>query len=596
MKTPVRKIKTAIVPIGSGKSGGTALAMAKTLAEEVILIGVVTIHKGESVSAGAPAAREVRKHLMELREGPSVRFKSTVIVSETPWRDMQEVILHEKPDLLVVEWENGKLSCGLPLLEVLSNSIINVLTVRGAAQLKFAKTLVAVRGGPHAELALQIGLNLHPDQLDVLHISLRKSAENDAPFKGYKHILHQIPEINPRSIVTDDVAKTLFEEANAYDLVILGTSASAANGGPSIGPVAERLLRDSPATILVTKIRREVNQEVFDESAGAQAISILVDKWFAENTFHVDEFADLNRLLELKQLQGLTISLAMPALNEEETVGKVITTVKKALMEDVPLLDEMVLIDSNSSDHTRKIAEDLGVKTYIHQQLLPELGARAGKGEALWKSLLVTHGDIVAWIDTDIVNIQPHFVFGIIGPLLLNPAIQFVKGFYKRPLKVGDKMQAGSGGRVTELTARPLLNLFYPELSGVIQPLSGEYAGRRGALERASFYSGYGVETGLLIDVFEQYGLGAIAQVDLLERIHHNQELEALSKMSFAIIQTVLHKLETRYERSIIEDVNKTMKLIRYENGEYFLDVEEIAEQDRPPMITLPAYQAGHRS
>jgi glucosyl-3-phosphoglycerate synthase len=202
---------------------------------------------------------------------------------------------------------------------------------------------------------------------------------------------------------------------------------------------------------------------------------------------------------------------------------------------------------------------------------------------------------VIAWIDTDIVNIRPHFVYGIIGPLLLNPAIQFVKGFYRRPLKVGNKVQAGSGGRVTELTARPLLNLFYPELSGVIQPLAGEYAGRREILENAIFYSGYGVETGLLIDIFEKCGLTAIAQVDLLERIHHNQELEALSKMSFAIIQTVLHKLETRYERSIIEDVNKTMKLIRYANGEYFLDVEEIAEKHRPPMVTIPEYQEKHK-
>jgi glucosyl-3-phosphoglycerate synthase len=299
--------------------------------------------------------------------------------------------------------------------------------------------------------------------------------------------------------------------------------------------------------------------------------------------------------MELKKASHLTISLAMPALNEEKTVGKVITTIKTALMDNVPLIDEMVLIDSNSTDRTREIAEELGVKTYIHQQILPEQGARDGKGEALWKSLLVTSGDIIAWIDTDIVNIRPHFVYGIIGPLLLDPNIKFVKGFYRRPLKVGTKMQAGSGGRVTELTARPLLNLFYPELSGVIQPLSGEYAGRREVLENAVFYSGYGVETGLLIDIFEKYGLGAIAQVDLLERIHHNQELEALSKMSFAIIQTVLHKLESRYERSIIEDVNKTMKLIRYQNGEYFLDVEEIAEKHRPPMNTLPEYQETHK-
>ncbi|HUH99153.1 MAG TPA: glucosyl-3-phosphoglycerate synthase, partial [Anaerolineales bacterium] len=217
--------------------------------------------------------------------------------------------------------------------------------------------------------------------------------------------------------------------------------------------------------------------------------------------------------------------------------------------------------------------------------------ARRGKGEALWKSLLVTRGDIIVWVDTDIVNIHPRFVYGIIGPLLLNPQVQLVKGFYRRPLKVGDKMQAGGGGRVTELTARPLLNLFYPELSGVVQPLAGEYAGRRAALERIPFFSGYGVETGLLIDIYERYGLNAIAQVDLLERIHHNQHLEALSKMSFAIIQTIFHKLESRLGSAVLEDVNRSMKLIRYNNNGYFLEVEEIAERERPPMLEVEEYQ-----
>jgi len=280
----------------------------------------------------------------------------------------------------------------------------------------------------------------------------------------------------------------------------------------------------------------------------------------------------------------------MPTLNEEENVGNVITTIKDALMVRVPLVDEMVLIDSNSTDRTREIAEGLGVPVHIHQETLSKYGARRGKGEALWKSLYCTRGDIVIWIDTDIVNIHPRFVYGLIAPLLLRPEIQFVKGFYRRPIKVGNKMQAGGGGRVTELTARPLINLFYPELSGIVQPLSGEYGGRRAVLEQLPFYSGYGVEIGLLIDVFDRFGIGAIAQVDLQERIHHNQSLEALSKMSFAIIQAVMHKLESRFGQSIVENVNRTMKLISYEKERFYLDVEEIAEKERPPMLEIPEY------
>jgi hypothetical protein len=209
----------------------------------------------------------------------------------------------------------------------------------------------------------------------------------------------------------------------------------------------------------------------------------------------------------------------------------------------------------------------------------------------LWKSLYVLNGDIIAWIDTDIKNIHPRFVYGVLGPLLRDRRIQYVKGFYRRPLKQGDKLVAGGGGRVTELTARPLINLFFPELSGLIQPLSGEYAGRREALERVPFFTGYGVETGLLIDLLETFGLQAIAQVDLLERIHHNQTLPSLSKMSFAIIQVVIRRLEDRYKIRLLEEVNKTMDQIRYEPGRFFLETTEIRERERPPMITLPEYR-----
>ncbi|KPL83305.1 glucosyl-3-phosphoglycerate synthase [Thermanaerothrix daxensis] len=323
-------------------------------------------------------------------------------------------------------------------------------------------------------------------------------------------------------------------------------------------------------------------------------MSVLVDKWFAENTFHADEFANLKELVALKEKQNLTISLALPALNEEETVGQVISCVKSALMDQVPLLDEIILMDSNSTDRTREIATDLGIPVYIHQEVLPQYGARRGKGEALWKSLYVTKGDIIVWIDTDIVNIHPRFVYGILGPLLHFPQIQFVKGFYRRPIREGEKIQATGGGRVTELTARPLINMFYPELSGVIQPLSGEYGGRRRALEHLPFFSGYGVETGLLIDVFENFGLSAIAQVDLQERIHHNQPLEALSRMSFLILQAFIRKLEQRYHLPILEEVNKSMKFIRYEEGRYSLMVQEVVEQERPPMIEIPEYLERH--
>jgi glucosyl-3-phosphoglycerate synthase len=370
----------------------------------------------------------------------------------------------------------------------------------------------------------------------------------------------------------------------------MGASASYSRSGNPFGATAGRVLRESKAGVIIVKTKRPMSSGVRLEVSGQKAISVLVDKWFAENTYHAAEFDDLEHLRELKKKQGVTISVALPALNEQQTVGKVLRTIQRSLVEKARLVDEIVLIDSSSGDRTREIAARMGIPVHIHQRILPKYGIRDGKGEALWKSLLVTKGDIVLWIDTDILNINPRFVYGLIGPLLSDPELQFVKGFYRRPMRVGNRTQAGGGGRVTELTARPLLNLFFPELSGVVQPLSGEYGGRRSALETLPFFSGYGVETGLLIEVFEKYGLSAIGQVDLLERIHHNQPLEALSLMSFAIIQVVIRKLEKRYGREILEDVNKTMKLIRYDDEHFSLDVEEVSELERPPMVSLPEY------
>ncbi|RMF47457.1 MAG: glucosyl-3-phosphoglycerate synthase, partial [Anaerolineae bacterium] len=205
--------------------------------------------------------------------------------------------------------------------------------------------------------------------------------------------------------------------------------------------------------------------------------------------------------------------------------------------------------------------------------------------------LYVLKGDLIAWIDTDIKNIHPRFVYGILGPLLQNPDIQYVKGFYRRPLKQGNKMIAGGGGRVTELTARPLINLFYPELSGVIQPLSGEYAGRRSALERLPFFTGYGVESGLLIDMLDNYGLNAIAQVDLLQRVHHNQPLPSLSKMSFTIIQVFMQRLSKRHGITLLQEANTTMNMPRYTQTRFYLASEELRERERPPMVSIPEYR-----
>ena len=587
--TPIR---TILIPFVHEGPGIHALDSARHFNADIILVGVVVVPPDQSLSVGAASARALRRLLRIFSKDARVTAKSQVIVDYEPWNSLSKLVQDEKPDLLFLEFDSHLKALRVSASDVLVRPPCDVALVRGKILTKPKQVLVPVRGGPHAELAFRVGLGLESKGVTTLHIRRPDEPQSavDAPFKGLERVLRQMPEVQKQVEVTEEAAQVILNHAKQKDVIVLGTTSQPVTSSASLGYVADRILREANCTVIAVKSGRPLPYDAYDESAGVDAISILVDKWFGENTFHADEFSNLRDEVELKKNQGLTISLALPALNEEETVGNVIRMMKRELMEKAPLLDEIVLIDSNSTDRTREIAEKEGVPVYIHQHLLERLGARRGKGDALWKSLLVTKGDIIVWIDTDIVNIHPRFVYGIVGPLLRNPEIKFVKGYYRRPLKVGSKMQAGGGGRVTELTARPLLNLFYPELSGVVQPLSGEYGGRREALERAAFYSGYGVETGLLIDVYERYGLSAIAQVDLLERIHHNQPLDALSKMSFAIIQTVMHKLETRFGRAVLEDVNRSMKLIRHNNRGYFLEVEEIAERVRPPMIEVKEY------
>jgi glucosyl-3-phosphoglycerate synthase len=588
--------KKVLVPVVHGCGQTSAIHAARAIAgeEDVLLVGLVYVPEGESLGNAAVFAQEVRQTLRGLSTSQH-RRSMDVYATQHPWDEIIRMVEKEKPDLLILEYPCQFETLKMSPTEVLTHTPCDVAIVNSKISEHVRNVLVPIRGGPYSELALRTALSMeqmHETNITSLHIvPVHPAGRHDDAFRGMERVLKNLPEVKKEQVVTDEPAEAIFGACRRFDLMVMGASARPAEEVTSLGPVAERMMQESECGVIVVKTERPLLTNPASEEAGQAAISVLVDKWFAENTFHAGEFQDLNYLLGLKRERGLSISLALPALNEEETLGNVIRTIKQSLMLDAPLLDEIVLIDSNSEDRTREIARELDIPVYIHQAVLPQYDARPGKGEALWKSLYCTQGDIVIWLDTDIVNIHPRFAYGLIGPLLLRPDIQLVKGFYRRPLKVGDKIQAGGGGRVTELTARPLLNLFYPELSGVIQPLSGEYGGCRAALEQVSFFSGYGVEIGLLIDMLEKFGLNAVAQVDLQERIHHNQPLEALGKMSFAIIQAVMRKLESRYGQSILENVNKTMKLIRYEQEGFTLDVEEIAERDRPPMIEIPEYR-----
>ncbi len=374
--------------------------------------------------------------------------------------------------------------------------------------------------------------------------------------------------------------------------------------GALFGVLPETVAQHAKPSVIVVKTREPITRATFDQRAEqaetleaadraaeqGRSTAARVDRWFAESNFHHGEFSDLGMLVSLKEKQGITISAVLPTLNEAATIGPIVRAARRELMEKVPLIDELLVIDSDSEDDTREIAEAEGARVVRHSQVLDRYGTYRGKGEALWKSLYETSGDLVAWSDTDIVDWHPRFLYGTLGPLLVQPKIGYVKAYYQRPIVEGGVLKEGGGGRVTELVARPLINLFFPELSGYIQPLAGEYAGRREHLEQIPFFTGYAVEIGHLIDLAERLDLDGLGQVDLEVRVHRNQELEGLSKMSFVILQAVMKRLEERRKARLFAELGSSIKLPRSGPNRLSLEVLELADQERPPMIRIPEY------
>jgi glucosyl-3-phosphoglycerate synthase len=266
-------------------------------------------------------------------------------------------------------------------------------------------------------------------------------------------------------------------------------------------------------------------------------MSMTVWEWFEQRSYHHRDFASLGESSGTR-VNRPTATLIFPARNVAGTIGTILSTVEQ-LRARTGLPDQVIVIDADSPDGTADVARAHGVEVYSENELMRNLGPAQGKGDAMWRALSVARGDIVMFADADTADFAEHFVYGTLGPLLLDPQLQFVKAAFRRPFKQGEEKILDGGGRVTELMAKPLINLFYPELSGFVQPLAGEFAARRDVLSRVPFFTGYGVEIGMLIDVLEQVGLGAMAQVDLGTRQNRHQSLASLSRMSSVVLRTV---------------------------------------------------------
>ncbi|MEV6022365.1 glucosyl-3-phosphoglycerate synthase [Streptomyces sp. NPDC052036] len=312
-----------------------------------------------------------------------------------------------------------------------------------------------------------------------------------------------------------------------------------------------------------------------------------VERWLSTRSWTAAD-RPIHQILAAKRASGSSVSVVLPALNEEETVGEIVAVIRHDLMQQVPLVDEIVVVDSGSTDRTSEVAAAAGATVVHRDAILPRVPAVPGKGEVLWRSLLVTRGDIVCFVDADLREFSSDFVSGIVGPLLTDPGVCLVKAMYDRPLALPGEpatgTAAGQGGRVTELMARPLLNMHWPRLAGFVQPLGGEYAARRSLLERLPFPVGYGVELGMLVDSLHLVGLDALAQVDVGVRLHRHQDGQALGRMAAEIYRTAQLRLArghlvrpalTQFER--VEG--------RFEPRTYSVDTEE-----RPPMAEIAEY------
>jgi glucosyl-3-phosphoglycerate synthase len=324
-----------------------------------------------------------------------------------------------------------------------------------------------------------------------------------------------------------------------------------------------------------------------------------VRTWLRQRTSHWQDWPP-ERLLAAKRAAGTRISVVIPARNEERTVGRVVAALRQALVTATPLVDEIIVVDSDSTDGTARAAERAGAVVHRARDIAPALGSYPGKGEALWKSLLVTQGDLLVFVDADLTRWGPHFVTGLLGPLLADrpgagqpgagqqgdgQQVQLVKGFYERVRTERDGSTSTEGGRVTELVARPLLSLWWPQLAGVVQPLAGEWAIRRALMESLSIPVGYGVELSTLLDTFTRYGLGALAQVDLGSRAHRHQADHDLALLAAELL------VVTDARREHPEPPGQLLHQFVRENGEARPRSRGSPSHERPPASTVKAVQ-----
>src|SRR5215210_5520494 len=316
-----------------------------------------------------------------------------------------------------------------------------------------------------------------------------------------------------------------------------------------------------------------------------------VTEWFEKRSYSHEEFKDVKKLALRKHELGLTVSLVLPGRNVADTIGGIVQEVM-TLNEQAPLVDQVLVVDADTADGTAEVAAAKGAEVYSENELLSHHGGAHGKGDAMWRSLSVAKGDLVMFADADTKDFKSQFVYGTLGPILSVPGVRFVKGAFRRPFKSNEAVEQDGGGRVTELTTKPLFNLFYPELTGFVQPLAGEFVADKELFSSIPFLTGYAVETGIMIDVFKKVGLDAMAQVDLGTRQNRHQPLRDLSRMSYSVLRAVARRMRQEGRLNQVRDPGMPDQLFQFSDYLHAvatpegLKLQEYVEElvERPPI------------
>jgi glucosyl-3-phosphoglycerate synthase len=327
-----------------------------------------------------------------------------------------------------------------------------------------------------------------------------------------------------------------------------------------------------------------------------KGVSMFVDavEWFGHRSYDYRQFSDLEEMGRRKDELGLMVSAVLPCRNVADTVGGIIDEIH-AVNERVPLVDQILAVDADSADGTAEAAVSRGAEVYSENELLAHYGGTHGKGDAMWRSLSVARGDLIVFVDADTKDFKPQLVYGVLGPILYVPEVRFVKAAYRRPFRSHESVEVDGGGRVTELAAKPLFNLFYPELSGFVQPLAGEFVADRELFCSIPFLTGYAVETGIMIDVLRRVGLSAMAQVDLGTRQNRHQPLRDLSRMSYSVVRAVARRLRQEGRLNQARDPNLPEQLFQFSDYLHAvatpegLKLQEYVEElvERPPIADV---------